>query len=107
MVDWKNEKEQIFWIKVIIALISGIVLFFLMQLFPVQMVKTPIVLYLSLFTLSCLFITFIIPPIVIVIFNKLIKNKIPSLSYLFIHRTGTMILVFTVIFTILFMLNIG
>ncbi|MHA1697190.1 MAG: hypothetical protein ACTSUG_18215 [Candidatus Helarchaeota archaeon] len=107
MVDWKNEKEQIFWIKMIIAIISSVVLFFLMQIFPVQMIQTPILLYFTLMVIMCFLITFLIPPIVLIIFNKLLKNKIPPISHIFFHRTGTMILIFSTIFTILFILNLG
>lgn len=107
MVNWDNDKEQVFWIKIITAIISGFVLYFLMQAFPKLIVKTYFLNFLTILLLSCFLIAFIIPPIVIIIFNKLRKSKIPPLKTVFFYRVGAFILIFTVIFTILFWLNIG
>lgn len=107
MVNWDDDKEQIFWIKVIIAIISAITMFFLIQNFPDLMIKT---FFLNIFTISlisCLFVAFVIPPVVILVFNKLRKAKRPPLVSIFFYGTLTLILIYTTIFTILFILNVG
>lgn len=107
MVDWDNGKEQIFWIKFLIAVVSAVIFFFLMQAFPTQIVMNPLIFYFSIMFLGCLFITFVLPPIVIVIFNRLRKSKRPPILQVLFYRVETIILVYTTIFTLLFMLNMG
>ena len=107
MVNWDNEKEQTFWIKVIIAIISSVILYFLMQSFPTFVVKTYFFNFFTFLFLICLLIAFIIPSIVILIFNKLRNTERPSFKTMIFYRTETFILVYTLFFTILFILNIG
>ncbi|MBD3228966.1 MAG: hypothetical protein GF329_12325 [Candidatus Lokiarchaeota archaeon] len=107
MVNWDNDKEQVFWIKNITAIISAFVLYFLMIEFPTLIVKTYFLFFFTMLLIACFLIAFVIPPIIIIIFNKLRNSDNPPLKTIFFYRTGAFILVFTVIFTVLFILNIG